>query len=99
MDMRTATYFINGVAKDTSNIIISTHAVERLKERDFLFEDVIDILRDGVVMEEARKEEKTGNWSYLVTNMRFRGGRNAAAVTIVQQDNKLFVKTVMWRDK
>ncbi len=88
---------INDIARDTSKVILSPHAKEQMAERDFINRDIYDILREGIVRIEAKKD-KYGDWRYRVENIRHRGCRDAATVTIIKRGDFLEVVTVMWLD-
>ena len=41
--------FVRNLAKDTENVILSNHAMERMAERDILDAEVFRILRNGTL--------------------------------------------------
>lgn len=85
-------------ARDTDNVITSSHAFERIAQRSIVQNDVYDILRTGQVNEAPRKNE-AGNW-VVIMEKQMPGGRAAGVVTIVYRaDGTLFVKTVEWMDQ
>ncbi|MGH2510349.1 MAG: DUF4258 domain-containing protein [Ktedonobacteraceae bacterium] len=83
-------------AADTSNIILSNHAKERMFERDIWAIDVFRILRNGVIEEEPQKTDR-GEWKVKVC-MRLKGNRDAGVITIILDRQRLLVKTVEWED-
>ena len=84
-------------AKDTRNIIIGTHAFDRIPERSILQEDVYRVLRSGYIDAQPERTGK-GEWKAVVVR-RMAGHREAGVVTIIFRDNDtLFVKTVEWMD-
>lgn len=87
---------INKLAIDSSNVAISTHAIERMSQRDFMRTDILDILKNGIIAEEPEKR-KNGDLHYKVECRKFRGGRDAAVIIAIRED-KLIVITVMWLD-
>lgn len=82
-------------AETTGSIIYTDHFWER-EERDIVREDVADILRTGFCDEPKRNE--FGNWQVIVSK-RLHGHREAAAVTVILEDEeKLLIRTVEWLD-
>jgi Domain of unknown function (DUF4258) len=80
----------------TRNVIFRDHAWERVSEREITREDVFDILRTGFCGEPYLNEK--GDWQVIVTK-RIKGNREAGAVTIVlQEGDKLIIRTVEWMD-
>lgn len=98
IDKRKATGIINKLAEDGNNVKYSVHAKERLVERGFTYNDMLTILRDGVVREEPQYDEDKQSWTYSVDFIKFNGNRDARCVAAIQKKNKLFVITVMWID-
>lgn len=85
-------------AADTSKVVFSTHAFERVDDRTITIIDAYRILRSGFV-EEPLQKNINGDWEARVTK-RMPGSREAAVVTIVfREEDKLFIKTVMWVDE
>lgn len=92
---------INTIAKDTSRIFIPErqHASERSELRAFTRSDIIEILREGIIVSDPVFEN--GRWRYKVEYARFRRHPyGAAVVTIIRKkEQDLLVVTVMWLDK
>lgn len=90
---------INNLAKDSSLVFITEkgHAEERMDQRDFTRSDIIDILREGIIIEDP--SWRKNDWCYKVQIKGFRGRIGAAVVTVIYENSKLFVVTVMWLDK
>ncbi len=87
--------------QDTDNVIISRHALKRIRQRfegpDFTSDDLYWILETGSVLPDPVRESAT-EWKVIVTK-RMPGTRNAGAVTLIASDNNtLFIKTVEWMD-
>jgi hypothetical protein len=87
--------------RDTDNVIISRHALKRIRERfegpDFTSDDVYWILETGTIRDRPVRETAT-EWKVIVRK-RMPGTRDAGAVTLIAQDNgTLFIKTVEWMD-
>jgi hypothetical protein len=87
---------IHRLARDSGNVILTTHAKERMAERDIVRHDLDRILRAGTVLEEPSRD-RYGNWSCKIIH-RLRGRRDAGAVTVIEKAKKLIVVTVEWED-
>ena len=87
---------IRQIALVTENVILGTHALERMTEREIFDVDVFRVLRSGYV-DEPPEQVAQNEWKCKVT-LKIRGGRTAGVVTIILQNAKLFVKTVEWED-
>jgi hypothetical protein len=83
-------------AQDADNVILGKHAMERMSERGIFTIDVLRILRTGWVDDEPEHTE-SGEWKCKIT-LGTNRGRTAGVVTIIMQNNMLFVKTVEWED-
>lgn len=80
----------------TANVVFTEHAWDRVSERDITRLDVFDILRFGEC-DEPRKNER-GAWQVIVSGRR-KGSREAGIVTvIVENEEKLIIRTVQWMD-
>ena len=93
---RSVQYKINKLSTNSSNVVLSTHARERMSERNFTITDVLEILSEGIIMEDPKKRE-SGDLSYKIESLNFRGGRSAAAIVVIKKD-RVYVLTVMWID-
>lgn len=87
---------IREIAQVTENVILGTHALERMLEREIFDADVYRVLRTGYV-DEAPVQATNGEWKCKVVR-KIRGDRSAGVVTIILLNGKLFVKTVEWED-
>lgn len=87
---------IRKIAEITENVILGTHARERMKEREILDVDVFRTLRQGYVDETPELTEHN-EWKAKIT-LKIRGGRTAGVVTVILHGGKLFVKTVEWEN-
>lgn len=96
LSKRDAQDVIQKLAEDTGNIRITSHANERIDQRGFVFNDVLTILRNGIIHEEPRFEKH--NWKYRLDFTQFDSYRDAACVVSIQKKGKLDVITVMWID-
>ncbi len=92
-----ATRAINLKARDSGNVILTHHALQRMEQRGITFAEVLTILRKGSVT--TNPSRLTGNdWEALI-EWRMPGGRDAAVATVVRTGDRLVVKTVMWKDR
>lgn len=85
-------------AQISDNINWTEHALERSQERDITSQEIYRILRDGQVLQEPTLNDH-GDWEAVIQR-RVRGNRDAGAVTIIiEKNNELTLKTVMWMDQ
>ena len=78
-------------------MILTSHAIERMSERDILDAEVFKILQNGALTG-VPEQTPRGEWK-LTLVMRLRGNRDAGVVTIILRgDRQLLVKTVEWED-
>lgn len=94
---RVAESRIQKLAQITENVIFSTHARQRMDEREFIDIDVLRILRTGSIEGWPEVTERNEWKCKMVLEMR--GGRTAGVITIILHKEKLFIKTVEWEDK
>ena len=87
-------------AHDTSRIVITEHAFDRVDERGTDSLDamtVYRVLQTGAVFGDPVMNER-GHWQAIMAK-RMPGGRDACVVTVIVRDDRtLIVRTVMWRD-
>lgn len=84
-------------AADTKNVVFSAHAFERIKDRSITRKDAQRILLSGYVDGDPDRTEND-EWKVVVVK-RMAGTREAGVVTIIlNDDQRLFVKTVEWMD-
>jgi hypothetical protein len=98
LDIVEATELINKLAYDSGNIFLKKHARKRMQERDFIFDEVLQILREGTINKEPEYDNKKGSWKYKVEFYKFNNNRDAACVVSLDKKKKVFVITVMWLD-
>jgi hypothetical protein len=83
-------------SQNTDNVIIGTHAYDRVETRTIVQEDVYWILQTGMV--EGQPSLDDGEWKVIMVR-RMPGTRVAGVVTlIVEENDEIFVKTVEWMD-
>ncbi len=88
---------IRGLAAETKNIFISGHAEKRMWERNISSMEVFEVLRQGMIDGVPWIEPETGQQACKVV-LRKKGARAIGVVTIILNDEGLFVKTVEWED-
>lgn len=84
-------------SRNTVQVIFTDHTWDRVDEREITREDVFSILRGGFCVEKPERNEK-GHWQVVVSK-KIAGHREAGAVTIILEDEeKLIIRTVEWMD-
>lgn len=96
-DKRKAQEIINNIAENPDNVSYSAHAREQMR-RGFTYNDMLTVLREGIIREEPRYSEEKRSWTYRVDFIKFDDNRDAACVVAIQKKAKLHVVTVMWID-
>ena len=88
---------IRNLARDSANVILTSHAMERMAERDILDAEVFMMLQNGALTG-VPEQTPRGEWKLKLVK-RLRGNRDAGVVTIILRgDRQLLVKTVEWED-
>ncbi len=90
-----ATNKIREIAMDSGNVAITDHTIERMQERDFSMRDLLELLRNGYVDDEPEYNAETQEYKYKIA--RVVDTRTAAAITIIINNEKLLVITIMWK--
>lgn len=90
---------VNVRAADSSKVLFSQHAFDRISQRSITIMDALSILREGHVDGEPALQKNGTDWKVVMTR-RMSGGREAGVVTIIFSPPKdqLFVVTVEWMD-
>lgn len=87
------------VVSDSRKIKLSSHARTQMQQRNIVVRDVYRALECGDPSGPLEFGNKEGEIKLIVT-FKPRGMRELAVVTIVMTaDEKVFVKTVMWKDE
>lgn len=94
---RQAEQKIRDISLDSANVRFSTHAQERMEERDISLHDVFRVLRKGSIIETPRNGKRCGEWVVKVER-HARGNRDIGVVTAIVQDSHLIIITVEWED-
>lgn len=96
-----ATKMVNHCARqDALNLGWTTHAKDRLIERDLLIDDLMALLKNGFILDEPVPATREGVFKYQIEGTTPNSnGRIVKAVII--PDGKCFIKivTIMWKDE
>jgi hypothetical protein len=88
---------IHRLAADTKNIAWSTHALERMGERDIPDRVALDVLRTGSPEGLIEAGANPGEWKVKMVK-EVRGRREVGVVVVTIRDQRLLVKTTEWED-
>lgn len=93
---------IRSLAEDSRNVrwrssTYATHAESRMEWRDITDRMMFEVLRTGYLKGEIEPGMKPGEWKAKMVKQ-MKGSREVGVVTIVINNQKLFVKTVEWED-
>lgn len=97
-----ATDEIRALAREPSlRITYSQHAKERLEDRDLTIGDVLYVLRNGFVYEDAADSTKPGLFKYAPESGSPNSGNRTVRVIVIPDPTRTWVKiiTVMWADE
>jgi hypothetical protein len=87
---------IRELSHDSSNILWSNHARDRMDERGIYADDALRILRFGHARGSPEKTDR-GEWKLKMVKA-IKGAREAGVVTIVLTNGRLLIVTVEWED-
>jgi hypothetical protein len=79
------------------HVYLGPHALERMEERGITRIDALRVLQRGSVTGEIDPGRNRGEWKCKVV-ARLKGSRDIGVVTVVVEEQRLFVKTVEWED-
>ncbi|MCH9694283.1 MAG: DUF4258 domain-containing protein [Gammaproteobacteria bacterium] len=88
---------IHGLAEKSENVSWSIHALERMVERDITDLQILRVLRTGMIESEIEAGKNPGEWKCKMV-AEIRGRREVGVVTICNNGQRLYVKTVEWED-
>ena len=97
MNARRAEEVIRKIAVNDTAIQFTTHAQERMEERDISLADVVRVLRNGTVEEPPKAGKGKDEWKAKVIRHQ-RGCRDIGVVTLVVRESTLLILTVEWED-
>ncbi len=92
---------IRAIAENSGNVFFGIHANQQLQARNLTDRDVFRGFRIGDVVGDVSPGNQKGEWKCEVVfpSGDDTGNRNIGVITIVQRGVRLFIKTVMWKDK
>jgi hypothetical protein len=92
---------IRKLAREGAPITLLNHAEERLFERDFDMNDILQAFKIGDIEGPVTAGRNAGEWVCKVTGpVRYpRSTRNMGVITIVVNALELLIETVEWEDK
>lgn len=88
---------IHRLAADTANIAWSTHALQRMTQRDIVDRVAIEVLRKGSVQGSIEAGANRGEWKVKMVR-EVRGRREVGVVVTNIRNKRLLVITVEWED-
>lgn len=97
-----ATKLVNAIAREKQlNLAITTHAKERMHERNLIMPDVLYVLRNGYVYEEPQASTIAGFYKYSVESQSPNSGARFLRIVAVPDAKSCQIKviTIMWRDE
>ncbi len=98
MDSVRAEELVRQLAQRDRNIIFSEHATERMLERDITDKEVRKVLRTGYVEEPPVPGSGKNEWKCEVVQQQDNSNREIGVITIIIEEQKLFIKTIMFKD-
>ncbi len=88
---------VRAIAADTSRVSWSSHARERMEERDIPIRVALSVLREGHISGPVEAGLNPGEWkAKIVRNVK--GRRDVGVAVLIVRNDRLFVKTVEWED-
>lgn len=101
---REATERIRAIAKDENLELVWTgHAQQRMAERGLIMGDILYVLANGFVYEEAEPASATGLFKYRIESSSPNSGGRSIGVVVIPPPTPvsctLKVITVMWMDE
>jgi len=97
MTAKRAEALIKQLAQDSKNIRFTTHANERMEERDISLADVVRVLCQGSIEGHPEEGLKSGEWKCKMVR-HARGNREIGVISIIVKEAYLLIKTVEWED-
>jgi len=88
---------IKFLAGESSQVIITNHAEERMEQRGITTKMLFDVLRKGTICGEVEPARFEGDFKTKMT-CQMPNRRHVGVVTVVKQAEKLIIVTVEWED-
>lgn len=94
---------VKRLALDSSNVRwksqhYMTHAASRMDWRDITDHMMFEVLRSGYIKGDMEPGKNTGEWKLKMCK-KLKGMREIGVVTVVINEEKLFIITVEWEDQ
>ncbi len=91
---------IHGYALNDFELAYTSHAIERLRERDILISDVNHVLAYGYISEEPEESSRPGYCKYKICGKSPNSGNREICLVVIPDPGKPAIKlvTVMWKD-
>lgn len=96
-----ATLTINDIARsDCLELILTTHAKGQMRERSLIISDVLYVLKNGFVYDEAQESTQSGCYKYRIESRSPNSGSRTVRVIALPDATRCILKivTVMWVD-
>ncbi|GGK23281.1 DUF4258 domain-containing protein [Salinarimonas ramus] len=97
-----ATDRLRALARDPDcELALSSHARDRLGQRDLTTADVLWVLKTGFVTSPPQQVRSVGRFRYRIDGPAPNTGRRSIRVVVIPDEDRcmLFVVTVMWIDE
>jgi len=99
--MGDATDQIRNLGKNANLMVTYTkHGKEQMAVRDLLVSDVLYILKNGFVLEEAEESTQPGLYKYQLQSRSPNSGARTVRLVVIPDPDRIWIKivTVMWVD-
>lgn len=96
-----ATDTIRAIAKsDCLGLITTKHAREQMAERELITSDVLYVLKNGFVYDEAQESTRLGCFKYRIETRSPNSGSRTVRIVALPDADRCMIKvvTVMWVD-
>jgi hypothetical protein len=96
-----ATDSIRTIAQDsTMTLDLTSHARQQMEDRDLIVSDVLHVLKNGFVYENAAPATREGCYKYQIETTSPAGSRVVRVIAIpCAKPAEIKIVTVMWRDE
>lgn len=97
-----ATALINQMARNLRlDLCYTTHAKERMRERDLIVSDLLCVLKGGFVYRDPEPSTVQGLYKYAIEGQSPNSGARYLRVIVVPDEKscQLKIVTFMWRDE
>lgn len=96
-----ATECLRALVGPDLELVLTKHSKEQMAERRLLVGDILHILKNGFVYEEAQKSTRPGYYKYRMECTAPNSNRRTVRIVVIPspEDNLIKVITVMWKDQ